>query len=499
MPWEEISRMAMLESNHGLSMSAQDLDLIVIGGGSAGLIAASFAAGLGARTAMVEKTRLGGECLWTGCVPSKALLHAAAVADTIRHAGEAGILAGPIGRAQARGSLRYAREARVKVQDASAADAMLRDLGVQVFYGDGRFQSSRAFQLGPTLLRAKYFVLATGSRPSIPEIPGLTEAGYLTNTSLFDLEEPPESMVVIGGGPIGVEMAQAFARLGTRVTLVQRGPRLLPRDDEELVRMLEDRLREEGVDVRLGAEPTRVDRLPTGKRVSIHVSGKDETVVAAEVLVATGRRPNVEGLGLEEVGVRLERAGIEVDSRLRTAVPTIWACGDVIGQPQFSHAAEYEAKVVVQNALLPLRTRVRFDRVPWTTFTDPELAHVGLTEAEARRRGLRIEVFRYPFDRDDRAVVDGEPRGLVKLVTRAGSGKLLGTQILGPRAGEVIQETILAMDRGLSARHLADTIHVYPTLSMAVQRAAKSWWRARGQSVFAREVLGAYLRLRLRK
>ncbi len=221
-------------------MSDRVFDLVVIGGGSAGLIAASFAAGLGARTALVEKTRLGGECLWTGCVPSKALLHAAAVANTIRHAGEAGIAVDSVGRAQTRGSLRYAREARLKVQDASAADAMLHDLGVQVCYGDGRFQSSRALQVGPTLLRARYFILATGSRPRVPEIPGLPEAGYLTNTSVFDLEEPPESMVVIGGGPIGVEMAQAFARLGTRVTLVQRGPRLLPKDDEELVRILED-------------------------------------------------------------------------------------------------------------------------------------------------------------------------------------------------------------------------------------------------------------------
>ncbi len=480
-------------------MSDRVFDLVVIGGGSAGLIAASFAAGLGARTALVEKYRLGGECLWTGCVPSKALLHAAAVMNTIRHAGEAGIALDSVGRVQARGSLRYAREARLKVQDASAADAMLHDLGVQVYYGDGRFQSSRALQLGPTLLRARYFILATGSRPSVPEIPGLPEAGYLTNTSVFDLEEPPENMVVIGGGPIGVEMAQAFARLGTRVTLVQRGSRLLPRDDEELVRILEDRLREDGVDVRLGAEPARVDRLPAGRRVTVHVSGKNETVVAAELLVATGRRPNVEGLGLEEIGVRMGRSGIEVDSRLRTNVATIWACGDVIGWPQFSHAAEYEAKVVVQNALLPLRTRVRFDRVPWTTFTDPELAHVGLTEEEARRRGERLEVFRYPFSRDDRAVVDGAPRGLVKLVARAGTGKLLGAQILGPRAGELIQEAILAIDRGLAARHLADTIHVYPTLSMAVQRAAKSWWRARGQSIIARKMLGAYLRLRFRR
>jgi pyruvate/2-oxoglutarate dehydrogenase complex dihydrolipoamide dehydrogenase (E3) component len=470
-------------------------DVVTIGGGSAGLIAAAFAAGLGARAALVEKTQLGGECLWTGCVPSKALLHAAAVANTIRHASEAGIDAGPIAREQAHGTLRYVREARRQVHEASAAEQMLRSLGVEIFYADGRFRSRQEFECGDDLLRGRHFIVATGSRPRVPEIFGLLETGYLTNTTVFDLPEPPHSMVVLGGGPIGVEMAQAFARLGTRITLLQRGPRLLPRDDAELVEMLERRLREESVDVRLGTEVSHVHRVPEGTRVTVRIGGRDETVTASALLVATGRHPNIEGLGLEEAGVVTGPQGIRVDSRLRTSAPNIWACGDVVGWPQFSHAAEYAAKVAVQNVFVPLRTRVHFDRVPWTTFTDPELAHLGLTEAEARERGERIEVFRYPFSRDDRALIDGAPLGLVKLVARAGSGRLLGAHILGPRAGELIQESVVAMDRGLSVRHLANMIHVYPTLSMAVQRAAKAWWRTRGQSRFARRILAAYLHL----
>ena len=480
-------------------MGAHIFDVVVIGGGSAGLIAAAFAGGLHTRTALVEKARLGGECLWTGCVPSKALLHAAAVAETIRRAADVGIEAAPVERQQTRGSLRYARLARLKVQEASDAEGMLRDLGVQIFYGDGRFRTAREFQIGPDLLRARHFVIATGSRPRVAALPGLSDAGYLTNTTVFDLPEPPESMVVVGGGPIGVEMAQAFTRLGTRVTLLHRGSRLLPRDDEELVRMLEDQLRAEGVDLQLRAEAVQVDRTADGKRVTFRAGGGNDSVTAAEILVATGRHANVEDLGLDVIGVAVEPRGIRVDARLRTSVPNIWACGDVIGWPQFSHAAEYEAKVVVQNALLPLPTRVRFDTVPWTTFTDPELAHAGVTEAEARGRGLPIEVFRYPFSRDDRAIVDGEPYGLVKLVARAGGGALLGAHVLGPRAGELIHEAVLALDRGLSVRHLAGTIHVYPTLSMAVQRAAKSWWKLRGESALARQALALYLRLRLGK
>jgi len=476
-------------------MATHTFDLVAVGGGSAGLVTAAVAAGLGARTALVEKERLGGECLWTGCVPSKALLHAARVASLANRAGDIGLDLPRVEREQAAGVLEHVRQSRLRVRDADAVEPLLSELGVRFFYGAGRFRTPREFEVGGDVLRARHFVVATGSRPRAPDLPGLAEAGFLTNATLFDLPALPESLIVIGGGPIGVEMAQAFQRLGTRVTLVQRAPRLLPRDDEELVRLLEERLRAEGLDVRVGAEALRVERTPEGKRVVFRQEGGEASVVAAEILAATGRQPNTEGLGLEALGVGIGPDGVQVDARLRTRVPGLWACGDVIGWPQFSHLAEYEAKVVVQNALLPLPVRARFDRIPWATFTDPELAHAGWTEAEARRRGIPVEVFRHPFGRDDRALVDAEPYGMVKLVARQGSGKLLGAQILGPRAGELIQEAILALDRGLSVRHLADTIHVYPTLSVAVQRAAQYWWKARSDHPLARRTLAWYLRL----
>jgi pyruvate/2-oxoglutarate dehydrogenase complex dihydrolipoamide dehydrogenase (E3) component len=470
-------------------------DLVAIGGGSAGLVSAAVAAGLGARTALVEKHRLGGECLWTGCVPSKALLQSARAARLMGRLAEFGLEGPPFRREHARGVLEHVRASRLRVQEADAVEPLLRELGVEFFYGDGRFLNNRELQLGDRVLRSRRWVIATGSRPRVPSVPGLAEAGYLTNTTVFDLPDLPESLLVIGGGPVGVEMAQAFQRLGTQVTLLQRGPRLLPRDDEELVHLLEARLREEGVDLRLGAEAVRVERAGARKQVTVRDAGGARAVEAAEILVATGRRANCEGLGLEEIGVRMDADGIAVDNRLRTRVRNIWACGDVIGWPQFSHLAEYEAKIAVQNALLPVPARARFDRVPWATFTEPELAHLGLTEAEARSKGIPVEVFRHPFSRDDRALVDGEPYGLVKLVARAGGGKLLGAQILGPRAGELIQEAILALDRGLSVRRLADTVHVYPTLTVAVQRAAQYWWKARGENPFFRKAVQAYLNL----
>ena len=473
-------------------MAQHDFDLVAIGGGSAGLVTAAVAAGLGARAAIVEKARLGGECLWTGCVPSKALIHGARVAHLLRHSANLGLPASTASREALAGVLEYARSSRLRVQEADAVEPLLRDLGVQFFYGDARLRSPRELQLDGDVLRSRHFVLCTGSRPRIPPIPGLVDAGYLTNLTVFDLETPPESMVVIGGGPIGVELAQAFARLGTKVTLLQRALRILVRDDAELASLLEARLREEGIDLVTNAEVVQVRRTHGSREVTYRAEQTEHTVTASKILVAAGRAPNTEGLDLDQVGVQCGEQGVVVDRYLRTTVRNIWACGDVIGFPQFSHAAEYEAKLVVQNALLPLRGKANFERMPWATFTDPELAHVGLTEAAARERGVPMEVFRHPFGRDDRALVDDEGYGVVKLVARAGSGKLLGAQILGPRAGELIQQAVLALDRGLSVRHLADAVHVYPTLSVAVQRAAQYWWKARSDAPAVRQALRLY-------
>lgn len=483
-------------------MPVQRFDLVAIGGGSAGLVSAAVAAGLGARAALIERARLGGECLWTGCVPSKGLLHAARVAHLARHADAAGLVLPPPGPHAAAGVLAAVRALREEVRQADGVEPLLAGLGVTFLYGSGRFVAPRVFLLGETEIRARHFVLATGSRPAVPPLPGLAETGYLTNVTFFERERLPESLVVLGGGPVGAELAQACARLGTRVVLIGRSPRLLPREDPELTAFLARRLQREGVALHLGAEAVAVQRTETGRRVFFRSPGAEpgteQAVEAEEVLVATGRLPNVEGLGLEELGLRCGPAGVPVDDCLRTPVPGLWACGDVAGWPQFSHMAEQEAKAVVRNALLPFPRRYRREQAAWATFTDPELASAGLTEAQARQRGYRVEVFRHPFAQDDRALADREAHGVVKLVARAGSGRLLGGQILGPRAGELIQEVILALERGWSVRHLADAVHVYPTLAVAVQRAAQYWWQARGEEPAARLALRAARWLRAR-
>lgn len=475
-------------------MTSKPYEIVVLGGGSAGIVSANLAAALGVRTALVEKARIGGECLWTGCVPSKALIHAASVA-ALRGSRALGAPREPVDRTLGAEALRYVRDSIERVRVADATEAMMREFGVELFFGEPRFVDRHELQVGDERLLGRQFILATGSHPALPDIPGLRDAVPLTNLTVFDLRHIPERLVVLGGGPIGVEMAQAFRRLGADVTLLQRAPRLLPRDDAELTTRLEEQLRAEGLHIETGVEVTGAQLQPDGRKVvTYRQAGADAVVEGTEILVATGRRPNVEGLNLEGIGVRLTEDGVWVDGRLRTSVPHIWACGDVLGRHQFSHMAEHEAKVVVRNALLPFPQKVPFAIEPWTTFTDPELARVGLTEEEARRQGKRVLVFRHSFGQDDRALVDEAGHGLVKIVSDH-RGRALGAHILGPRAGELIHEFVLAMTHGLSVRDLADTIHVYPTLSMASQRAAQRYYQWWGEQPLPRNALRLALRL----
>jgi pyruvate/2-oxoglutarate dehydrogenase complex dihydrolipoamide dehydrogenase (E3) component len=473
-------------------MTTKEYEIVVVGGGSAGIVAANVAAGLGVRTALVEKARIGGECLWTGCVPSKALIHAATVSAIRQQSGALGAPVGSVDRERANAALRYVRDSIQRVKEADATEAMMEGLGVELFFGQPRFEDRHILQVDEQRFLSRQFILATGSRPAVPDIPGLQETGYVTNTSIFDLVEVPESLAVIGGGPIGVEMAQAFRRLGAEVTIVQRAFRVLPKDDAELAEQLEGLLEAEGIRVLTKAEGSEVRREPDGmKSLSVRQEEEVREVRAAEILVATGRRPNVEGLNLDGIGVRVEQEGVWVDGRLRTSVPNVWACGDVLGRHQFSHMAEHEAKAVVRNALFPFPRRVPFDVEPWTTFTEPELAHVGLTEAEARETGREIQVYRHSFEQDDRALVDEAGEGQVKIVADR-RGRVLGAHILGPRAGELIHEFVLAMRHGISVRALADTIHVYPTLSMANQRAAQRYYQALAEQPLTQSALRFY-------
>ena len=469
-----------------------DYDIIILGGGSAGIVSGVMAGALKLRTLVIEKGVLGGECLNTGCVPSKALLHAAKTAHTLRTAGAIGLKNRSLKREEAAGVLDWVRGTIDRVGAADASGDLLRQQGTEIRHGEAHFEDAHTLVLEGKQIWATNFILATGSHPRVPAIPGLDEGGFLTNQTLFDLKAIPPTLLVIGGGPVGVEMAQAFQRLGSQVTLVQKSDRLLPRDDSELTGTLETFLRQEGVDIRRNTSVIAVRREGDGRVATLRQGETECDVRCDAILVAVGRAPNIEGLNLEAAGVRVEPDHIPTDGALRTSAPHIYACGDLLGDYQFSHMAEYEAKTVVRNIAFPGQQKASFRVVPWATFTDPELAHVGLTEEEAQARGLRYEVLRQPFAQDDRALTENEGKGLVKVLTQGIGGKILGAHILGPRAGELIQEWVFAMQRGESIRAVADLIHVYPTLTMASQHVAQRWYERKAQEPAAEKALEIY-------
>ncbi len=453
-----------------------DYDLVILGGGSAGIVAGNVAGAVGARVALVEKRRIGGECLWTGCVPSKALLHAADVAHTMRHASAHGFADVPLSREACAGAFAYARRKVEETRVNDATETMLRDFGVEIFHGAPHFRDAHTVETPGGDLRTANVLLATGSSPLVPHIPGLAESGYLTNTTLFDLTTIPESVGIIGGGYIACEMGQSLARLGASVTIFERGDRLLKRDDAELVAVLTDALKADGVTVRTGATILGVESLCPGARVLL----ADGTCYEfATLLVATGRKPNTDSLNLRDVGVETNEHGAVVTNAYgrSTTAETIWASGDVTGAHLYSHMAEQTAKAVARNILLPGAQKLPLDLVPYATFTSPELAHVGLTEAKARERhGDAVQVLRHSFMQDDRAIVEGTTIGLVKVVTLGPLGKILGATVCGPRAGELIHEWVMALHHKLPISAIADLVHVYPTLNVSNQRAAQKWY-----------------------
>ena len=441
-------------------------DLVVIGGGSAGLLAAPLAAKLGVRVALTERDQPGGDCLFTGCVPSKTLLRVAKAAHEMRQAERLGLTAAAPAVDMARVSA-HVQEVIQRVGEHESVDT-LREAGIDVILGAARFVDAHTVQVGGRLVRGRRFLICTGARPAEPSIPGLRETPHLSYHDLFSLTTLPARLLVIGGGPVGVEMSQAFGRLGARVTLVQRGPRLLPSADPDCAAMLADVLRAEGIDVRLGTAVERAERC--GGEFVLTVGGGQ--LVGDALLVANGRAPVVDGLGLERAGVVHSARGIPVDAHLRTNQPHIFACGDVLGGEQFTHLAAIQAYQATRNALLPGAMSANLDGTPWTIFTDPEVARAGLTEAEARAHyGRDAHAYTLPLSRVDRAQTDDDLHGLVKLVYR-GHGKLLGAHIVAARAGEMIQEAIGALERGGTLAQLAGTIHVYPTYSVALQQAA---------------------------
>ena len=444
-------------------MAKPEYDLCVIGGGSAGLVAAAGAAALGAKVALVEKHKMGGDCLNYGCVPSKALLHSAKVAQTIRSASEAAICA-----QMPEVSLeRVMQRVRSVIQAIAPNDSpeRFRSLGVEVIFGAGQFTGRQAFEANGRPLAARKFIIATGSRPAIPDVPGLKDIPYLTNETVFDLNEPVPSLTVLGGGAIGVELAQAFARLGTRVQLVHRGRHILKKEDPDMAEVVETRLRQEGVIFHLGASPVKAEGEAGRLRLLIkQADGAEVWLESTHLLVAVGRSANVESLGLDAAGVEVDGGRIVTDKRLRTSNRDIYACGDVAGLHQFTHMAEHHAGIALRGALFHLPAKIEERAVPWCTFTDPELARVGLSEAEAKAQGIAYQAYTFPFHEVDRAVTDGETAGLAKILT-APDGRLLGAAIAGPNAGELIHEYVLALSRNLKASDLHNVIHIYPTLA----------------------------------
>ncbi len=469
--------------------------LVVIGAGTAGLVTAAGAAGVGARVALVERALMGGDCLNYGCVPSKCVIRSSRVIGDMADGPSLGVH--PSGEPQVDfgAVMERMRSIRARISSHDSAARFRDELGIDVFLGDAAFTGRDSVEVGGQTLRFKRAVIATGARAMVPPIEGLEDAGYYTNESIFSLTERPARFAVIGGGPIGCELAQAFARLGSRVTLVEMDAQFLPREDPDAAETLLASMREDGVDVRLSTRLVRVERHGAERVLHLETEDGTEEVVTDTMLVAVGRRPNVENLGLERAGVETDpRRGVVVDDRLRTSNKRIFACGDVSMEAKFTHAADAAARIVIQNALFVGRGKLSALTIPWCTYTDPEIAHVGVGQREAEERGLDVDVYTRNFDDVDRALADGEETGFVKVITAKGGDKILGCTIVARHAGEMIGEATLAIGAGIGLGRLARVIHPYPTQAEALRQLGDAYNRTR-LTPTVRKIFDAWLRL----
>jgi pyruvate/2-oxoglutarate dehydrogenase complex dihydrolipoamide dehydrogenase (E3) component len=456
-----------------MSEKTINADIIVIGAGSAGLSVAAGASQLGASTVLIERDKMGGDCLNTGCIPSKALLAASKAARRWRKESAFGVNYAPPGVDVAAVN-RHVHDVIAAIAPNDSVERF-EGLGVKVIKGSARFAGPREVMVDGTRIRARRIVIATGSSAAVPPIPGLDRVPYLTNETVFENVELPRHLIVIGGGPIGLEMAQAHRGLGSEVTVLE-AVRILPKDDPEAADLLRQHLVGEGVSIREGVRIARIE--PEGDDVAavIETERGEERIVGSHLLIAAGRRPNVTGLDLERAGIVYGSRGIQVDARLRTTNRHVFAIGDVAGGPQFTHVAGYHAGIVIRNALFRLPAKVDYRALPWVTYTDPELAQVGLTEEQAREaHGDDIVVLRWPYHENDRAQAERETQGFVKAVTTK-SGRILGATILGAHAGELIHVWVLAISQGLNIKALANMIAPYPTLGEISKRAAGSFY-----------------------
>ncbi|MFI5367148.1 MAG: mercuric reductase [Candidatus Binatia bacterium] len=454
-------------------------NLVVIGAGTAGLVTAAGAAGLGAKVALVERHLLGGDCLNVGCVPSKCVISSARIVGEIRKAQALGVHVPEGVTADFAAVMQRMRRLRARISHHDSVHRFQDELGVDVFLGQACFTGPDSVDVGGKTLRFKRAVLATGARAADPPIDGLAEAGFLTNETVFSLTECPRRLAVLGGGPIGCELAQAFRRLGSEVTIIEMGAQFLPREDPDAAQLLADAFTREGIDVKLSTALKKVTVSGPDKLLHLENAGTAKVLAVDAILVGVGRTPNVEGLNLETVGVQYSKNGVQVNDHLQTTNPRIYAAGDVCLAHKFTHTADATARIVIQNALFFGRKQLSTLTVPWCTYTDPEIAHVGMYERDAQQHGIAVATLKIPFSDVDRAIAAGEEDGFVKIHVRKGSDRIVGATIVARHAGEMISEITLAIVSKIGLGSIANVIHPYPTQAEAIRKAADAYNRTR--------------------
>ena len=462
--------------------------LVVIGAGTAGLVTAAGAAGLGARVALIERSLMGGDCLNVGCVPSKSIIAAARAWSNARLVSEQFHGARTVGDGDFAAVMERMRRQRADIAPVDGAERF-KALGVDVFLGDAAFLSPDTIGVAGTTLRFRRAVIATGARAATPSIPGLRDVSFLTNETLFELTERPAHLIVLGSGPIGCEMAQAFARLGSAVTLIDRGMRILSREDAEASLLIQQSLQRDGVDIRFDTTVEDVTRTAQGIGLMLKRGGRGEHVVGTHLLVATGRTPNVERLGLEAAGVAFTATGVTVNDRLQTTNPRVFACGDVSSPLKFTHAADFQARIVIQNALFFGRKRVSQLVTPRVTYTSPEVAQVGHTAQTAKVAGIAVTTITVPLTEVDRAILDGETAGFTRIHLREGTDRIVGGTIVAEHAGDLLAEVTLCMTNDIGLSAIGATMHPYPTQGDALRKCADGWRKTKltptARSLFA--------------
>lgn len=458
---------------------ADRYNLVVIGAGTAGLVTAAGAAGLGAKVALVERHLMGGDCLNYGCVPSKAFIRSSRAFAAVQEAKDYGIQVPGAASADFAAVMERLRRLRTRISSHDSV-ARFKDLGVDVFLGHARFTGGDSVEVDGKTLRFSRAVIATGARAVHPRIKGLAEAGFLTNETVFSLTERPERLAVIGGGPIGCEMAQAFQRLGSQVILFHKNDHILDREDRDAAEIIQSRFLREGIQLLLSSNPQEIRKQDGKTVVSYESGGQEQAIDVDRILVGAGRAPNVEDMGLEAAGVTYDnRKGVVVDDTLRTTNPHIFAAGDVCMTYKFTHAADAAARIVIQNALFRGSRKLSALTVPWCTYTDPEIAHVGMYERDAEKQGIAVDTFVRPLAEVDRPVLDGEDEGFVKIHVRKGTDKIVGATIVAAHAGDMISELTLAMVGRLGLGTISGVIHPYPTQGEAIKQAADAYNRTR--------------------